>query len=1012
MPSAARPPLPAARRPRRRPGALLLAALLALAPQAAALDPATAFRDYLLQHYGIAQGLPQISVLAVTQDARGYLWVGTQGGIARFDGVRFVAFDRARTGADTTMATVAVVDARDRVWFGTPRGALAIEGDAVRELRTTDALVSVRAIAIDADGAPLFATARGVLRADGDVLVPHRFSGVDAYSLLRDAAGLWVGATGELLRHEGGSEQRFALPDARSRITHLARVGTALMVGTGSGAFRFDPATGAFDGPLAAFGAQSVEAMLVDGDGNLWLGSTSQLTRIAPDGRVERIGDDLLDGKPWVNALYEDRGGELWIGTRRESLYRARDGALRIRSTQDGLDNPLVWSVHADGDGVLVGTNTGFHRLGADGRFSAIAARGALPQSTVNELEREPDGTVWIGTRGGVARLAKGVLATPAELAPLGGKQITAIVGVGADDRWIATLDGLYRHRAGQLTAFVPGAGTAATRVRCLLPRGPDEVWLCTEDGVRVVRSGVVSRPEWATPFDGVFVTRMIALPDGRVLIGTLDAGLGVQRGARMMRIGRADGLPSMNAWALDPMDDWLYVGSLDGIWRLRTSTLPAPEGDGGPGRVTAEVVAGDGYRDSSVRGFACCNGGAMARSARLGGFLFYPTTEGVVRLDTTAIRPAPPSPPALVESVAYRGATRLGDRPFMIEGAERDLNIEYTAVSFVRGFALQFRYMLQGYDEDWIEAGERRTAFYTHLPHGEFRFVVQARTPNGDWGAESPPLEIAVAPLWHERLVVRLGALLAVLLLLAMTWRGRLVQLRAREAALEAAVAERTRELARANERLRVANQTLALENQTDPLTGLYNRRFILSNALRGGAARATDRSAVLLIELDDFKWINETHGFASGDRVLVELGDLLSRSVRGGDVVARWSGVEFLLLLPGLDESGTLELAERIRVRVATHEFRAADETPLRLSSTIGFAHHVPDESAVEGIEQTLDLADAALQRAKRMGRNRVAGVRRLGRGLPARMQPPDVESLVAEGRLVWVVPGDGRG
>jgi len=997
---------------RRDLAAWLLLLALGTAPIAAALDPATPFRDYEMQRLSVEHGLPQISVLSVAQDARGYLWVGTQGGVGRFDGLRFVSFDRARTGVDTTMATVAVVDGQDRVWFGTPRGAFVIERGTVRELRATDALLTVSAIAIDADGAPLFATTRGVMRADGTALVPHLLAGTVSRSLLRDDRTLWVGAEGALMRIESaGAPQRFAFPVAEARITQLARVGATLLLGTSVGAYRFDPATGAFEGPLAAFGAQAVEAQLVDRQGNLWLGSSSLLTRIAPDGRVERVGDDVLDGKPWVNALFEDRDGSLWIGTRRESLYRARDGALRVRSKRDGLADPLVWSVLADGDGVLVGTNSSFHRLDAEGRFAPPAARGALPQPTVNELARDPDGTLWVGTRGGLARLADGVLTTPPELARLGGKQITAVIDAGGGERWIATLDGLFRWRPGTLTTVVAGAGTAATRIRCVLPRGVDELWLCTEDGVRVVRAGVASRPGWAAPFDGVFVTRMIELADGRVLIATLDGGLGVQRNGDLLRIGRADGLPSMNAWAMDLVDRWVYFGSLDGIWRLPLAELPQADADGSETRVHGEIVAGSGYRDRAIRGFACCNGGAMSRSAHVGRFLYYPSTEGVVRLDTAAVPAALRSPQAVVEAIDHGGALRFGDQPYTIEGNDRDLSIQYSAVTFVRAFALEFRYRLEGYDDEWVVAGERRTAYYTHLPHGDFRFVVEARQPNGEWGETATPLELTIEPLWHERLLVRAVALLLLMLLLAFAWRERTAQLRARQAALEAAVAERTRDLARANERLRVANQTLALENQTDPLTGLYNRRFILSNALRGGVARASDRSAVLLVELDEFKWVNEVHGFATGDRVLVELGDLLSRNVRGGDVVARWSGVEFLLLLPGLDESGTLELAERVRVRVAGNEFRAADESPLRLTVTIGFAHHVPDETGGGGIEQTLDLADAALQRAKRMGRNRVTGLRRLARNLPARMQRTEVDSEVGEGRLVWVESNGGR-
>jgi diguanylate cyclase (GGDEF)-like protein len=359
-----------------------------------------------------------------------------------------------------------------------------------------------------------------------------------------------------------------------------------------------------------------------------------------------------------------------------------------------------------------------------------------------------------------------------------------------------------------------------------------------------------------------------------------------------------------------------------------------------------------------------------------------------------------------VVEALRHGGVAHPGDRPYLIEGTDRDLSIDYSAVTFVRGFALEFRYQLQGYDADWIEAGERRTAFYTHLPHGSFRFVVEARTPNGGWGVESTPLDLTVAPLWHERLLVRSAALLLALMLLAFAWRARIAQLRARQAALEAAVAERTRELARANERLRVANQTLALENQTDPLTGLYNRRFVLNNAFRrGGVARANDRCAVLVVEVDDFKPINEQHGQGSGDRVLVDLGQVLSTCVRGGDIVARWTGVSFLLVLPGLDESGALELADRLRRRISQHPFHAEDDAALRISASIGFAHHLPRGQDDDGAQLTLDLTDAALQRSKRLGRNRVTGLRRVSANLPASLTTAEVESAVADGALAWV-------
>jgi len=983
---------------------LLLAATLLVGGTAQALDPQRQFRDYELQRWGVEHGLPQITVQSIAQDRIGYLWVGTQNGVARFDGLRFVKFTRGTSGVDTSMAMVAAVDPQGRIWFGTPRGALRIIDEQVVELRAEDELLTVRSIAIDAAGDPLFATERGIYRADGERLVPAELAGTPSHALRVEGAVIWVGAAGRLLRVEDGAVQSFPLPSPTLVVDQLARRGAELLLGTAAGVMRFDPAAGAMRGMLAALGTPAVEQLAVDRAGNIWVGTASALLRLAPDGRNERIGAEVLDGRPWVNALFEDRDGDLWIGTRRESLYRARDAAVRTRSVRDGLDDSLVWSVLADGDGMLVGSNTSLMRLGADGRYAPALREGSLPNPSVYSLARARDGAVWVGTRGGLARLVDGRVAVPPALAPLLGRPITAVLDRD-EGLLVATLDGVWRLQDGKLTTLLRPAGTAASRVRCLLALGRDDYLIGTENGVRRLRGGALEALPWGAPLDGSFITNLTQVAPDLLAIGTLDSGLGLVRDGALRVLTTDHGLPSQNAWALDVVGDQLYAGSLDGIWRIALAALPDPR-VASDAPVAAETVAGSGYRERSVRSFACCNGGGHARSARDGRFLFYPTTEGVVRLDTAAIRPRPAPPRALVEAVVHDGRTRSGDAPFQLGSGPRDLAIEFTGLSFVRAFALEFRYQLEGYDAEWVAAGDRRTAYYTHLPPGSYRFTTQARHPLGEWGEPAPTLELEIAPQWWERGAVQaLGALLLLALLFA-TWRARLHALEGRQHVLEGAVAERTRELARANERLRVANQTLALENQTDPLTGLYNRRFVLANAFRsGGAARAEDRVAVLLLDLDDFKWINDTHGHGSGDRVLIELGDLLASSVRGGDLVARWGGEEFLMVLPGSDESTTLELAERVRHRIADHGFRAEDDRPLKLTASIGFAHHVPRVGTDEGLQLTLDLADAALYRAKQLGRNRVFGLRRTAADLPDQLAPADANTLVASGKLVWI-------
>lgn len=980
----------------------LLVALL-VTGAAAALDPVRAFRDYELQRWGVEHGLPQITVMAIAQDARGFLWVGTQGGIARFDGVRFVGFDRSNTGIDTTFASTAAAAADGSVWFGTPRGALHLADDRVLELTAAGSLLSVRALAFAADGTPRFATERGVHRVEGGVLVPDQLADVPTLSLLAEGDTLWVGGIGRLYRAGAKPTAEFALP-GELRVTQLLRRGERLLLGTDRGAFEFDPATGVLSARPLGGSDEPVEAMVADRDGNLWLGNAAALVRIAASGQAEQIANDAFDSRPWINALFEDREGDLWIGTRRESLYRARNSALRSLSTRDGLDDALVWSVLDDGDGLLVGNNTGLMRLGADGRFRRAYTRGALPQPTVYTLARDSDGSAWVGTRAGLAHLVDGVLSSPRELAPLANKQITAVLRDG-ESLWIATLDGLFRLRGSALEVVIAPAGTAETRVRCLWREPSGSLLLCTEAGVRRLRDGALAPVAWAKPFDGSFVTSIVEVRRGLLAVGTLSAGLGFTDGEQMVVVGPEQGLPSRNGWAFEAVGAHLYVGSLDGIYRLPIDSLPDPRAKGLL-RVGAELVAASGYRAGAVRGFACCNGGAHARSARRGALLYYPSTEGVVRLDTAAIAPRPQPPLAFVETVHHGGHAHAAREPQVTDDLDRNLAIDYTGVSFLRAYAFEFRYQLEGYDEGWIEAGNRRTAYYTKLPPGDYRFVVQARHPLGEWSTESAPLLLQIKPLWWERRELQALGVLLLLGLIAASWAARLAQLRAHTDALERVVSERTRELARANERLRVANQTLALENQTDALTGLYNRRFVLNNAFRrGGVARANDRCAVLVIEVDDFKRINEAHGQGSGDRVLVDLGQVLSACVRGGDIVARWSGVSFLLVLPGLDESGALELADRLRRRVAEHPFHAEDDAPLRVSASIGFAHHLPRGQDDDGAQLTLDLTDAALQRSKRLGRNRVSGLRRVSAQLPSSLTTAEVEGAVADGALAWV-------
>ena len=252
--------------------------LAMLCAPVSALDPQAAFNHYRLDHWGVDEGLPQISVLSITQGRLGYLWVGTQNGIGRFDGNHFSKYDRATTGVDTTLAACALATADGLIWFGTPRGVLNISGETVTAIDAGDSLIEVVALAQTAQGDLLAASASGVHSVERGRLVAVPELHDPAHSLLRDGDDVWIGGTGAITRLRARIPERITLPDRTLKILHIARGGDVLWLGTQSGLRRYDPRTGALD-TVAEPGAGAIESLLIDRGGNLWVSTLEHLMR-------------------------------------------------------------------------------------------------------------------------------------------------------------------------------------------------------------------------------------------------------------------------------------------------------------------------------------------------------------------------------------------------------------------------------------------------------------------------------------------------------------------------------------------------------------------------------------------------------------------------------------------------------------------------------------------------------------------------------------------------------------
>lgn len=985
----------------------IVACLSGMRP-AAAMDPRMPFRSFVLDHWSVEQGLPQITVLGMAEDRAGFLWINTQSAVARFDGVRFVTFDRTRAGVDTSMLSAVWADPVGQVWFGGARGLLRERGGQFTALGGD----GINAIIDAGDGTPLLATAQGLERVrDGRVVPVPGYDG-PAFSLLREGGVLWIGGLSRVCRLDAGTGSSavtcFRQDHADGRpvpITHIAAAGGELWLGTSFGLKRLAGTRLVASDLDSVLDTTSIESLLTDRDGALWIGTVPALYRRRPDAVLERVSDDDIVHHPWVQVLFEDHAGSLWLGTHIGGLYRAWNGWMRNISTRDGMTDSMVWSVaRAPGGDIVFGTNSDVERFDGQHVHPLIPGSG-LPNPSAYELYYDHRGRLWIGTRAGMAVYDKGKNVTPAALSALDRWQVNDIREVADDDFWIGTSGGLYHWRTGKLDRVDPGASVAAATIRSILPLGPDHLYLGTEDGVREWRAGKLQQPAWAEPLRGHFVSRLAMLKPGMLGVATMDAGIGVMQEGRLRMTGQKDGLPSDNAWTLDLVGGQLYVGTIVGAWRMPLAQLPLP---GSPARrVVPQLLAGE-ERTTSLHNMHCCNGGAGARSLVDGDVIWYGTTDGALGLDTRVLDAPLKSPSAMIESSGHDDPA-VYDETFDPQRDVRDLAIRYTA-PYLGISPLRFRYRLEGYDKSWQEVGARRVAFYTHLPPGSYRFRVAAAVSGAPGFGPEADLRIEVKPYWYERTVVRVAAIVLACLLIFLLVGWSMRRQRRRNVWLETQVAQRTDELAHALERLRLSNLVLTEESHTDALTELNNRRYLLARLPEMLASG--DPIGVVQIDVDYFKLVNDGYGHAAGDAVLRELGHLFMASRRDGDITVRWGGEEFLLLLQDVEVADVCTIAERLRCDIAARDFPDGRGGRIQLTCSIGFSMY-PLALDVDRttFNAAIELADLALYRAKQDGRNACVGLVATAPLSAEIMRFPfasQLDALLASGQLRWVREG----
>jgi signal transduction histidine kinase/ligand-binding sensor domain-containing protein len=769
--------------------AILLWALCCIAAVAAQSQTAANLGH---QSWSTENGLPQNSVHQIFQSKDSYIWLATEGGAARFDGLNFKIFSQETDPTVFTSNDICCFAQNDvsSLWIGTPSGLLQYGPHGLRRYTTADGLPSstINTLAVT-DKASLLVLTHDTLSlldlvtnrfnlltlshpatltqsADGNVWItspaglfqfqhnhlipvpvdpPFPSEPIESLTVLPDHT-LWLRTHTTLIQQHEGHQRIWTigrdLPGTRIE-SFLVDFGGILWIGTNKGLFTLDPLNPqSRPQAVPALNGSSVLALLEDREDNLWVGTESSGLHILRHQNFHTL-PDLAD--QIINTIVQTTDGALYAGTNGDGLYRYQFGKFTHISTHEGLASDIILSLTPGPDGTLwIGTPDGLNHL-TGSHVQTFTSADGLPDDLIRSLLLDADGTLWIGTRRGLAHLQNGHFTVLTTANGLHSDLIGALLQSPDHDLWIATLDGLSRLHNGAITTYT------------------------TTDGL-----------------SGNVITALLEDDSGTLWIGTKSNGLTQRTAKGFTSLHRPD-LPQDINSILDDRAGYLWLGSNRGITRVASSELKVC----GSSPQCALHLNTYGTADGMPTEETSANGHPAAWQT-IDGLLWFATRKGVAFVDPANLRQNKLPPPVILERVL------IDDTPLDLTSSRNIIGpghihyaFEFVGLSYSAPSRVLYRYFLEGFDKQWSQPSSRRIATYTNLPPGKYRFHVQAANNDGVWNETGAAIGFYVRPPFYRTLWFVLIALAALAVLAGLIYALRVRRLRSQ---FDAVLAERNR--------------------------------------------------------------------------------------------------------------------------------------------------------------------------------------------------------------------------
>jgi len=756
----------------------------------------------LAEEYGFdvwttANGLPQNTVTGVAQTPDGYLWLSTFDGLARFDGVKFTIFDKGNSkGILNNRFSGIFVDKSGAVWAVTENGVITIyHGGEFVSYQTPETLNSATSIAADTQGNALIETNDGSFYLQDGKLVPAEEqkeynSKIFYYG---KSGAKWMFEQNGVKRQKDGQTTSYPLELPSENLTATNFFKTyednqgALWLSVKNKLYRLTNAkvTAFTNNEIPALKELNLQAIFDDGEGNTCFvfGAANAETQL--NGQFLRFKDGQFTsfnlGKP-VSATsgITDREGNFWLATT-NGLRRLRRQLITSLSVKDGLNRNEVYPLMQTRQGdIFIGTVEGVNRY-ADGKITNLGLKysaGFPFPLYMRGLWEDEQSRVWLGFQGegGFGRFEE-----PSSVKRIGKDNLPNGATDFASDRegniWIATEEGLYKYKDdAEIAHFTVKDGLRNDKIITLHFDREQNLWLGTFDGISQFKDGKFINFADSENSPKGFVRAIYEDADGILWFGTYGDGLVRYKDGKFFNYRVEHGLFNNGVFAiLEDERGNFWMSSNRGIHRVNKQEL----NDFADGKIPKLNSVSYDEKDGMLN--AECNGGRIPAAIKTkDGKLWFATMGGVAIVDPNAEKVNPLPPSVVIENISIdRKSVDLTNSQIELKPGQSNIAIEYTGLSLTKSEQIKFRYKLEGLEENWIEAGTKRTVDYSYLPAGSYTFRVLAANANGVWNTQGTTIKIVVRPYFYQTWWFPALVALVVSFIVWLIYRNRVSHLR-----------------------------------------------------------------------------------------------------------------------------------------------------------------------------------------------------------------------------------------